>query len=243
MNQVTPSEQNLDVYFLSCRVNITIGNKNICKKFKIGSVEIMKIFKKKWLLPSMLILMVSLVVTGCTDNPDNTQPVEPAVEENVDDAKDAAGDAAKDAEDSVREMTYEDIMVTPEQAFDKFMELHPNAKVKEIDLDKELMEYQYVIEGYDDEYDYEVKINPVDGEIISDDSETVDMDDETAIITKDHLAKVDSIIEKAQMEDGSDSDLDEWNISSEDGRIVMDVEIGVMEYSYDMETEELIDDM
>lgn len=148
-----------------------------------------------------------------------------------------------DLEEDIRDMTYDDIVLTPEEAFDKFMELHPDAKIEEIDLDKELMEYQYVVEGYDNENDYEVKINPVDGEIISDDSETVDLDDDDEYIeiTKDHLAKVNTIIEKAKAEDGSDSELDEWNISSEDGRIIMEVEIGATEYSYDMESEKLIE--
>lgn len=201
---------------------------------------------KKWLLSIMLVLIVSLVITGCTNDADNSvedtvDNAGDAIEDTVDDAKDAVDDTAKDVEDEVREMNYEDIVVTPEEAFDKFMELHPGSKVIEIDLDKELMEYQYVVEGYDNENDYEVKINPIDGMIISDDSEAFDMDDENAEITKDHLAKINSIIDKAIAEDGSDSELDEWNISVEDGKVIMDVEIGLTEYSYDMDTEMLIE--
>ena len=203
--------------------------------------------KKRWLLPLMLVLVLSLAITGCTtDDPDavdDTQTGESEeVEDKVEDAADDVGDAASDVEDDIRDMTYEDITVTPEEAFDKFMELHPDAKVNQVDLDKELMEYQYVIEGYDTENDYEVKINPVDGEVISDDTEVAELDDDAAVeITKDHVAKVDSIIDMAIAEDGSDSELDEWNIYTEDGKVIMDVEIGMTEYSYDMDTEQLLE--
>lgn len=204
--------------------------------------------KKKWLLPLLLVLIVSLALAGCADDADDMDDtdtgdtdVKEDVDDAADDAKDAVDDTADDAEDAVRDMTYEDIKVTPEEAFDKFMELHPDAKVKELEIDKELTEYQYVIEGYDKEKAYEVKLNPVDSNVISDDEEEVDLDDENAEITKDHVAKVDSIIEKAKKEDGSDSELDEWNISVEDGKVVMDVEIGATEYTYDLDTEELIE--
>lgn len=183
--------------------------------------------EEKWLLPIMIVLVASLALTGCTDDMDNS-----------------VDDTAKDVEDSARDMNYEDITVTPEQAFDKFMELHPDTKITQIDLDKELMEYQYVVEGYDNENSYEVKINPVDSSVISDDSEVYEMDDEEdAEITKDHLAKIESIIDKAKVEDGSDSELDEWNISVEDGKVIIDIEIGATEYSYDMDTEELVEGM
>lgn len=201
--------------------------------------------KKRLLWPLMLILVAALALTGCTDGANDTQTGDPdledKVEEGAEDAKDKADDAVEDIEDDVRDMTYEDIKLKPEEAFDKFMELHPEAKVYEFDLDKELMEYQYVVEGYDNENSYEVKINPVDGEVISDDSEPVDVDGENMEIKKDHLAKVDSLIDKAKEEDGSDSKLDEWNITTDDGKLVIDIEIGATEYSYDMDTEELIE--
>ncbi len=206
----------------------------------------MKNIKKKWLLPLVLIMVLSLGLVACTNGADDTQTGDPDVEDKVDDtmddAKDSVDDTVKEAEDNVRDMNYEDIKIRPEEAFDKFMELHAGTKINQFDLDKELMEYQYVIEGYDNDNEYEVKMNPVDGEVLSDDSQVLDMDDENIEITKDHVSKVDSIIDKAKEEDGSDSELDEWSISVEDGKVVIDIEIGATEYSYDMETEELIED-
>ena len=191
----------------------------------------MNIIKKKWLLSLVLVMVLSVVAVGCTDN------TEDKVDKVVDDAKESVDDATED----VRKTTYNDIKFTPEEAFDKFMELHPEAKIESLDLDKGLMTYQYVVEGYDTENEYEVKINPVNGEVISDETEMAELDDENGEITKEHLAKVDSLIDKAKAEDASDSELDEWDISVDDGRVVIDIEIGTIEYSYDMDTEELIE--
>ena len=191
----------------------------------------MNIIKKKWLLSLVLVMVLSVVAVGCTDN------TEDKVDKVVDDAKESIDDATED----VRKTTYNDIKFTPEEAFDKFMELHPEAKIESLDLDKGLMDYQYVVEGYDTENEYEVKINPVNGEVISDETEMAELDDENGEITKEHLAKVDSLIDKAKAEDASDSELDEWDISVDDGRVVIDIEIGTIEYSYDMDTEELIE--
>ena len=182
----------------------------------------MNIIKKKWLLSLVLVMVLSVVAVGCTDN------TEDKVDKVVDDAKESVDDATED----VRKTTYNDIKFTPEEAFDKFMELHPEAKIESLDLDKGLMDYQYVVEGYDTENEYEVKINPVNGEVISDETEMAELDDENGEITKEHLAKVDSLIDKAKAEDASDSELDEWDISVDDGRVVIDIEIGTIEYSY-----------
>ena len=197
----------------------------------------MKKVMKKSLFPALIVLSVSLVFTGCTD--DSDKPEDSSVEVKVEDAKDKTDDVIKDTEDKVRDVNYQDIKITADQAFDKFMELHPNAKINKIDLDKELTDYNYIVEGYDAENGYEVKINPVDGSIISNDKEVIKTGDENGEITKNHLAKVDSIIEKAKKEDGSNSELDEWNISVDDGKVIMHIEIGLMKYSYDMESEAL----
>ena len=205
----------------------------------------MRKIKNKWLLSVACISVLSIGLMGCGDAND-TQTGDPdtgdKIEDTGSDAKDSVDDGVKEAEDEVRDMTYEDIKIKPEEAFDKYMELHPDSKLTKVDLDKELMEYQYVIEGYDATNEHEVKLNPVDGEIVSDDTEEVDVEDKAGEITKEHLAKIDSIIDKAKEEDASDSKLDEWTVYVEDGKVIIDVEIGATKYSYDMDTEEIIKD-
>lgn len=202
---------------------------------------------KKWLLTIMFVVVGSLTLVGCTTDGTDTKTGDPDMEDKIEDTgediKESAEDAAEDVEKDIRDMNYEDIKLKPEEAFDKFMELHPEAKVSEFNLDKDLMEYEYEIEGYDSENKYEVEIDPETGEVKKNDMEELDLDDddEKGEITKDHLAKVDSLIDKAKEEDASDSKLDEWNIEYDDGRVVIEIEIGSSEYSYDMDTEELIE--
>lgn len=198
--------------------------------------------KKKSILAILFILLLSFTMVACSNETEDTS-TQDEVGNVVDEAKESVEDAAKDVEDNVRSVNYQDIKITPEEAFDKYMELHPGSKIKEIGLDKELMDYEYVIEGYDNENEYEVKIDPLDGSIKEDKTDEFDLDsdDEKDEITKIHLAKVDVFIEKAMEEDGSNSELDEWNISIDDRRIVLDIEIGATEYSYDLESEKLIE--
>jgi uncharacterized membrane protein YkoI len=176
--------------------------------------------KKRILLPLFLVLILTL--TACGD-----------------------GDLNGDDVDNNDEVRYEDIELTPEDAYDKFMEAHSDSKIREISLDKNMTEYQYVVEGYDDENDYEVKINPVSGDIISDDTEIIDLDDEQGEITKDQLSKIESLVEKALEESKEGSKVNEWSLEYDDNILAFDIEViednNEVEYTYDLETENLIE--
>lgn len=196
---------------------------------------------KRWLLPLMLVLVVALTVTGCSSE----TPVEDAKEEVTDageSAKEKVDDTVEEVEDDIRDVNYEDIEITPTDAFEKFMEMYPDAKITDFDLDKDLTDYKYSIEGYDTENKYEFDLDAMDARILKEEKEVYELDDEEANeITLEHIEKIDGLIEKAKMEDGSDSELDEWSISADDGRVEMKIEIGMQEYTYDMETEMLIE--
>lgn len=197
---------------------------------------------KKIILILVSVLVLSLTLFGCTQGvEEDLDTAGDKIEDATDKTAEKVDDALDDAEEKIREVNYEDIKISPEEAFDSFLKLHPDAKVVEFDLDKDLMDYKYVIEGYDMENDYEVKIDAVDGEIIKDEIEVFDSDGKTLEITKAHLAKIDSFIEMAKLEDGSNSEFDEWSISIDDNRIEIEIEIGTKDYTYDMDTEELIE--
>src|SRR5699024_4044677 len=108
---------------------------------------------KRWLPLLALIIVLSVGIVGCNNDTDDTQTGDPDIKDKVedveDDIKDPVDDTVKDAEDSARDMNYEDIKIRPEEAFDKFMELHADTKINQFNLDKGLMEYKYEIEGYD----------------------------------------------------------------------------------------------
>ncbi len=197
---------------------------------------------KKGILVLALVLALALTLIGCTQGvEEDLDSAGDKIEDATDKVADNVDETLDDAEKEIRETNYEDIKVSPEEAFDSFLKLHPDAKVIEFDLDKDMMDYKYAIEGYDMENEYEVKINALDGEVLSDDVELFDSEDEALQITKEHLAKIDSFIEMAKLEDGSNSDFDEWSISVDDGRIEIEIEIGTKDYTYDMDTEKLIE--
>lgn len=210
--------------------------------------------KKKWLLPLFLILMLTLAACGTDPDPDTPAddegvedtPMDPTpdVDEDADDNQNTDDDSNQDA--NAGEIKYEDIKLTPEDAFDKFMEAHPDSKVTEIDLDKNLTNYQYKVEGYDNDNNYEVKINPVNGDIISDDKELIDLDDDDkGEITKDDVGKIKIFVDKAMTEAGYSSSVNEWSLDIDDGKKIFDIEIkkdnNDVEYTYDLESEELIE--
>lgn len=155
------------------------------------------------------------------------------------------GDLNGDDVDNNDEVSYEDIELTPEDVYDKFMESHSDSKIREISLDKNMTEYQYVVEGYDDENDYEVRINPVSGDIISDDTEIIDLDDEQGEITKDQLSKIESLVKKALDESKEGSRVNEWSLEYDNNILAFDIEViednNEVEYTYDLETENLIE--
>lgn len=221
--------------------------------------------KKKWLLPLFLILILSLAACNDVETPtDDTTEMDPNVDEKANESaleEDEDVDATEDQEADEKanespldegdvntdQMKYEDITLSPQEAIDKFIESHADSKITEIKLDKNLNDYHYKIEGYDSDNDYEVKVNPVTGDIVSDDEDLIDLDDDDdkGEITKDHIAKIDSILDKAMNESGEGSNIKEWSLEYDDNKLIFEVEIeknnNDIEYTYDLESEELIE--
>ena len=209
--------------------------------------------KKRWLLPLLLILILSLAACNDVETPtDDTTEMDPNLDEKANespiDEGDIEGESDEDSADESSDsddMTYEDITLSPQDAVDKFMEAHPDSKVNEVTLDENLTDYQYKIEGYDDDNDYEVKINPVSGDIISDDEELIDLDDDKGEITKDHISKIGTVADKAMEEAGDGAKMKEWSLEFDDGKLILEIELqkdnNDLEYTYDLESEKLIE--
>ncbi|MGO1478216.1 PepSY domain-containing protein [Senegalia sp. (in: firmicutes)] len=221
--------------------------------------------KKKWLLPLFLILILSLAACNDVETPtDDTTEMDPNVDEKanesaLDEEEDVDATEDQEADEKANEspldegdvntdqMKYEDITLSPQEAVDKFIESHADSKITEMQLDKNLNDYYYKIEGYDSDNDYEVKVNPVTGDIVSDDEDLIDLDDDDdkGEITKDHIAKIDSILDKAMNESGEGSNIKEWSLEYDDNKLIFEVEIekdnNDIEYTYDLESGELIE--
>lgn len=134
--------------------------------------------------------------------------------------------------------------IKPEEAFDIYMEKYPNTQVKKVELDKEMGEFVYQVEGFDDTMEYEIDIDPSNGDIIK---ESTDRDDDrdNVAITRADVARVEALVDKALADSGEGAELENWNVEVDDGIVELEVEVdekgfGSREYKYNVKTGELL---
>lgn len=199
---------------------------------------------KKRLLIILSALVLIFAMVACTakepeeappteeDTPDIEEPVELPEEPIVDDKDD--------------KVSYEEIVLTPIEAFDIYREEYPDRLVTKIELDKYFGSYVYKIEGYKDDEETEVKIEPVNGDIIDTDIE-LDMDlDSQEEITIANVEKIQEFLDKSLLDAGAGTMVDEWTLEWVDGILELEIDIdlpegGDIDYTYNIETGELIE--
>ena len=195
--------------------------------------------KKRWILPILVIfaLILSSCTTPAVDTPPdggNEKPIEETQQENPD----------KEITEDNSVVAYEDIKLTPAEAFDIYIEKYPQTKVKDLELDTDYGSYIYKVKGYDGGKEYKVYINPIDGTIIKEKEDNED--DNSGEITKATVDKVQALVDKTFEEVGKDAILDEWSLEIDDGIAVLEIEIDFkngdddIEYKYNAETGELL---
>lgn len=193
--------------------------------------------KKRWILSFILVL--ALLLTACTTDKEETPDI--VEEQPVEEVKD---EIPPIVESDGKENTslYEEIKISPMDAFDIYVEKYPNTKVDKLELDKDYGYYIYEIEGFDKDYEYEIKINPVTGEIIKEEKE-MDRDlDQDGDLNMEDVEKVQGIVDRALKDAGEEAELKEWTLEADEGRIVVEVEIEKssfkdIEYLYDIDGE------
>lgn len=210
--------------------------------------------KKKIFIPLMIVLAISL--TACTTDPVEEEvesqpaPVEEEMpeempEEDTPDVNLPDVDVEVDVDGAEN---YEDVKISPEEVFDIYMEKYPDTMVAKIELDQDFGSYMYKIEGFDGEKEYELKINPVNGEITKDDidNEILEDDDKDEIITRANAEKVQALVDKSLEDAGEEGKLKDWELDYDDGRAVLEIEIDKeafddIEYKYDVESGDLLE--
>lgn len=133
--------------------------------------------------------------------------------------------------------------VSPEDAYDIYLEKFPNTKVREVKLDRERNAYVYQIKGFDAENEYEVKIDPDSGDVLAD--KTKNKPNNHQEIPKEILKNVPNFVSEALVDAGEGAILDEWEVDYDNGIIELDIEIDLangrdVDYKYNLETGELI---
>lgn len=136
---------------------------------------------------------------------------------------------------------YKDMNVTPSEALQVYKEQYPDTTVKEVELEAKSQAYVYKVEGYDDEKEYKVYIDPKNGEI----QETKEKRSKRIAkeITKEHTDKILTLVDKALK--GDNRTLYEWSLELEDGRLELTVKTDLengerSNYKYDLDTGELL---
>nr|WP_300004973.1 PepSY domain-containing protein [Tissierella sp.] len=138
---------------------------------------------------------------------------------------------------------YEDIKLTPANAFEIFMEKYPNAKIKKVELDTKSSSYVYKVKGYDEEKEYKLYINPVDGNIVKLKEKIQKQGPKD--LTKNGLEKIQALVDKSLQDAGDGSRVDEWELEVDKGILILEVEVELkggkeIEYKYNLESGELI---
>ena len=205
--------------------------------------------KKKWLLPIILILVLTL--TACTTDDENVDsdvdsgaaPLEDEVTEDdvvVEDTE-ATEDVVVDDTDTVHE--YSQISINPVEAYDSYMEKYPGTTVKEFKLNKDDNKYVYEFEGFDSEKKYKLDIDPINGEILKEDAdENLLNQDQPRVIVDEDIDKIESIIDSAISNAGENAVLEEWKLEADDGDMILEIEFdNDIEYKYNVDSGELVE--
>lgn len=177
-----------------------------------------------------IILTMILVLTACTTKPadDNLNTGEPSIGRPL---------------DSDNPALIWDIELSPEEAYDIFKNVYPEAEVKEMELDKKDNFYIYEIEGYEGNIKHEMKIDPYDGNVLKVDTEIEGK--EKGEILREDLAEIPGLIKKALNDAGEGFQPKEWGLEIKLGKIIFEVDVidskyREIEYKYDLKTGDLI---
>lgn len=214
----------------------------------------------KKILTTAIALSAALTLIACGQKTDNkpaeattTNTTQNAAAETTNNAAnkstevvvdDTSKDAGQEATNQATAGSIKEAKITREEAFDKFLELHPGAKVDSFKLEHDDGVLVYSVDGYDDKNEYEVDINAIDGTVKQDEVDKNDGNN-AGDIQKDALAKIDQFIEESHKDAGDDKYYaSSYGLDYEDGKLVAEVELSNgsqdIDYDYDYETGKLL---
>lgn len=178
--------------------------------------------------------------------------------EALDKAKEVAADVAGEVKEVAGEVKeevkadaatsakkYEDIKLSPQEAYEIFGKKYPEMKIDKIQLDWDDDQYVYEVKGFDQNNWLELDIHPVSGEILKDKSGTRNDKYERTELTLEQVKKVQAMVDKVLAENAG-ATLDEWTLKYDNGRTEIEVEIDLpsgqdIDYTYDVDTGELLE--
>ena len=187
----------------------------------------------------VLLLATSLVLGACGNNAakpqDKAVEEKPAVEEKIDENK----DESSNSNDGVKEVTNDEKNVeefkrspipevgkTMEEAVDIFYDhfKDDSINIKSIKLDFFNEALDYVIEGFKDGNEYELRIAATNGEIIEENTDKDDDTNEKALNLK-NIITAQEAMEKALEGQKDGAWVVEYELEIDDGNAVYDIDI------------------
>lgn len=194
-------------------------------------------FTRKFYIAIIIILALTLSACAPDNGVNNQVPENPSAGEQVPDKNVVDNNVVEPGEET---------LITPMAALDIYINKYPNNKIKEIELDNNKGIYTYKIEGYENNSEFEMKIDSVNGDILSEEQDIEEDFNKYGDITKENLETIEAYVKKVLDEAGNGSVLDEWTIKAKDGRILLEIEVDLpngddIEHIYDIETGELVE--
>lgn len=189
-------------------------------------------FNRKLLLSVFAVSSLALTACGNDETEDESQDTTAPVEDQV------------DQEDNEVD-TYTNLTMQAVDAFDTFMDEYPDAKVSKIQLDKDMGDFLYKIEGFMENKEYELEIDPMTGDILKKEEDSDDDQDEIAI-SREQVKKVNDLLDNSLTDAGENAELEEWTLDEDDGVIQLELEIKQgelddIEYTYNIDSGDLIE--
>lgn len=202
--------------------------------------------KKRWIIFIVLVIAITLLAcTGNSSNSNSNDQISRGESANTDTNQGINPDSNINNTDTTTNVAYEDIKLTPREVFNIYVKKYPNVKVNKLALDFDRGSYVYEVEGYDDSNKYELKIEPLDGKVLTEEQKQRD-DNDTGEITIENVDKIPELIDKALKDAGNSYKVDEWELKYENGQSIFKIEVydvndRDIEYKYNISTMQLIE--
>lgn len=150
-----------------------------------------------------------------------TAPVEEKIESKTDDIEDSVEAKVND----FKGIQDKEFAVSLDDAVTKFREEFPaeGVEITSVELDHDDDRYEYDIQGYDNENEYELVIDAESGEIISREEEQDDVDPDDLAIDFVKIISPEEAMAKAL--ENNTGYVKSYELESEDGKLVYDIDV------------------
>ncbi|CZQ91822.1 PepSY domain-containing protein [Trichococcus collinsii] len=162
-----------------------------------------------------------LTLAGCGDNANTSEDISSTSSSMAQEASTETMDPANISSTAVTtdaalpaEAGYSSVSL--DRAVAIFIEKYPDARIKEVDFDKDFGDYTYEIKGVVGQTEYELRIHSETEEILKEESENNDSDDDVYLSFGNLISPVEAIRIAQDRISTDASDFEGWKLDSKD---------------------------